>query len=180
VGASLRSGSHAGLEDGSAYLSLELKEWSASRVREALRSAPREPSSPRGRLAAGLSVAARPLAAVLSRRMGSTALVSSLGRVAAPSEVHQLAFFPVAHGRSGVALGMATVQDVTVITWRCRRRSFSAQAAEDLADVVLGELDGGLGGLKQRGKAERSPPDGGLGGRKQRGKAERSPPGYGA
>jgi hypothetical protein len=60
------------------------------------------------------------LAGMLERRTGSTLLVSHLGSIVPAGGVVEAAFFPAAHGRSGVALGGVTVDGRTTLTLRAR------------------------------------------------------------
>jgi len=81
-----------------------------------------------------------PVAKVLSARMGSTLLVSNLGLLRGPPGLGSVEFYPVAHGRSGVALGAASVGDRTVLTLRARRRDFDEEDLRDLLTRIAGRL----------------------------------------
>src|SRR5205823_11229268 len=106
-------------------------------IRSALEAAQPEPPPPAGsRLLPLAATLTRPLAG----RLGSTLLVSNLGRVEAPPEVRSISFWPVAHGRSGIALGVATVGDRTVLGLRARRSSFTPAGAQRFLDAVASEL----------------------------------------
>jgi hypothetical protein len=70
------------------------------------------------------------LLAPVAGRLSDTVLVSNLGRLTLPG-VARLAFFPVARGRSAVAVGCATAGDgPAVVTVRAR----------DLAPATVGSL----------------------------------------
>ncbi len=140
VGVSLRPGRVAGLDEGSAYMLLRLPRWDADAVRRTLRNGVLEPVSPSGRTGRALDVVARPVARLMSDRMGSSGLVSSIGRLDVPPEVHAVALYPVAHGRSGVALGAAAAHGTTTLAFRMRRRDFGREAVEEFASTFLSEL----------------------------------------
>lgn len=76
---------------------------------------------------------------LLANRLGSTVLVSNLGRIADPG-VAELRFWPVASGPAGFAIGLASAAEVTTVTVRLRGRWFVAEAAERVADLVAAEL----------------------------------------
>jgi hypothetical protein len=139
IGASLRPGSNLALEDRSAYLRLPVTSEDPSVLEQAIRGAPLEPGDAPAAIRR-VAALARPAARLMAGRLGSTALVSSLGRVTAPPLVRAIHFFPVAHGPSGVSVGMASVDETTVLTVRCPRRRFSEQAAGRLADAIVKEL----------------------------------------
>jgi hypothetical protein len=74
-----------------------------------------------------------------ARRLGSTLLVSHLGRVQADG-VDEVAFYPLAGGGSGLALGAATVGSSTTITLRARGAQHSRADLELLLDAVVDAL----------------------------------------
>ena len=76
---------------------------------------------------------------VLARRLGSTVLVSHLGRVEAAS-VTSAAFYPMAGGGSGLALGAVTVGSTTTLTLRARARQHSSDELGRLLDDVVARL----------------------------------------
>jgi hypothetical protein len=137
VGASRRRGDAPTLADESAYLRLSLPVWAPEVVRAALREAVPEP-----RLAIWepAAMAVWPLARAASRRLGSTALVSNLGTISGPAALQRISFWPVAHGRSGVAVGAATVGERTTITLRARRSDFGADAGMRLLEEIAHRL----------------------------------------
>jgi hypothetical protein len=136
VGASRRPGTAPTLEEGSAYLRLRLQSTEQEDIRRALGKALPQPAAP---ALTGLGPLA-PFARRLSGRLGSTMLVSNLGRLTGPAELLRVAFYPVAHGRSGVAFGAATVRGVGVLTIRARRRDFDREAARQLLTLAASEL----------------------------------------
>src|SRR6266540_1297416 len=134
VGASRRPGDRLTLADESTWMRVRVDAWSPETVRSALRASAVEFGPPvRGPAA----LAAWPVARATSRRSGSTALVSNLGRIEGAPGLRSLAFWPVAHGRSGVAIGAATVGERTTITLRARRSDFGpgpgARRLEEIA-----------------------------------------------
>jgi hypothetical protein len=137
VGASRRAGDGLRLEERSAYLRFPVTGLpDEDRVRQVLRRTPPQPPAP---AMAGLGPAAALVRAV-SGRLGSTLLVSHLGTLKGPPELRSVAFYPVAHGRSGVAVGAACVREVTTLTLRARRRDFDRSAAEALLAAVARQL----------------------------------------
>jgi hypothetical protein len=138
VGLSRRPGSAPTLADQSAYARVSLAGRDLAATRLALASARPEPAPPAGSRA--LAVAAR-LARPLAGRMGSTLLVSNLGRIEAPDDVRSISFWPVAHARSGVAMGVATVGDATVLGLRARRTSFDEAGATSLLEAIRRDLE---------------------------------------
>jgi hypothetical protein len=146
VGASRRPGIDLRLEDRSAYLRIRVGAAEAGgedAVRAMLATARPGPPIPGGRAAGLLASPAAAVAGRLSGRLGSTLLVSSLGSVAGPPGLRSVAFHPVAHGRSGVALGLASVGDTTTVTLRARRRDFGPEGAAALLGAVAAQLSSG-------------------------------------
>jgi len=138
VGLSRRPGSAPALADQSAYARVSLAGRDLVATRLALASARPEPAPPAGSRA--LAVVAR-LARPLAGRVGSTLLLSNLGRIEAPEDVLSITFWPVAHGRSGVALGVATVGDATVLGLRALRTSFDEAGASSLLEAIRRHLE---------------------------------------
>jgi hypothetical protein len=140
IGASLRPGSEAGLEDRSVFLRLAMDaEEDQAALAEAIRTAPHDRPDPAA-LVRWMSPVLRPLVRLAAPRMGSTAFLSSLGRVSGPSIVRAIQFFPVAHGLSGVSVGMGGVGEGSVLTVRCPRRRYSKEGAGALADSIADHL----------------------------------------
>lgn len=75
---------------------------------------------------------------VLAPRLGSTVLVSHLGRVEA--SVTRAAFYPMAGGGSGLAVGAITVGDTTTLTLRARARQHSSEGLGRLLDDIVARL----------------------------------------
>ena len=86
--------------------------------------------------AATVSGPVRVATRLLSRRLGSTLLVSHLGALHVPGAVGA-AFHPVSGGGSGVSLGAVALDDATTLTLRARGRQHGrAELAALLADVA--------------------------------------------
>jgi hypothetical protein len=136
VGASRRDGSRLSPAADTALVRLRLPARpTVDDVRRALAGTPPEPTVPR-------STKGRPWWPVrlLASRLGATFLASNLGVVDAGGHLRSLAFYPTASGRSGVAVGAATVGDTTTITLRARRASFDRAATERLLAAILDDL----------------------------------------
>lgn len=106
-------------------------------TRAVLTDAAPEPDFPASR-GAGLA----PLATkVLSSRLGSTALVSSLGVVAGGEQIFRsLRLYPAPSGPSGVAVGAVNTGGVGTITLRARRRDFGPAQADRMLQEYLESL----------------------------------------
>ena len=76
------------------------------------------------------------------RALGSTVLVSNLGRIDGARDLRALLFHPVAYGRSGVAIGAATVAGRTTVTFRGRAGEFVPQDGRALLERIAAELHG--------------------------------------
>ncbi len=74
-----------------------------------------------------------------SRRLGSTVLVSHLGRVEGGS-VRDGAFYPVAGGGSGMSLGAVTISGRTTVTLRARGRQHDPVGLEQLLATIIARL----------------------------------------
>jgi hypothetical protein len=139
-GASLRPGSEPGLEDRSVFLRLAVgADEDQAALAEAIRAAPHERPDPPA-LVRRMSPVLRPLVRLVAPRLGSTAFLSSLGRVSGASIVRAIQFFPVAHGLSGVSVGMGGVEETSVLTVRCPRRRFSEDGSAALAAAIADHL----------------------------------------
>ncbi|HEX3316748.1 MAG TPA: hypothetical protein VHR88_01940 [Solirubrobacteraceae bacterium] len=136
IGASRRDGTSPRLGHEAAWLRLALAADDDAAVRLALERAMPAPTG------GGLPIprVLRPLARRAAEQLGSTLLVSNLGSLQGPAELQSVAFFPKAYGRSGVALGAATVGDASTITMRARARSFGREDLERLLAQVVREL----------------------------------------
>lgn len=72
---------------------------------------------------------------VLAHRLGSTLLVSNLGRIDDPG-VSRVEFWPVPAGPAGVCLGLASAGERRTLTVRARRGWFDAAAADALVEMA--------------------------------------------
>ena len=77
-----------------------------------------------------------------SGRLGSTVLVSHLGRVEGGS-VRGGAFYPVAGGGSGMSLGAVTIAGQTTVTLRARGRQHDPVGLEQLLSTIVARLAAG-------------------------------------
>lgn len=141
IGASHRAGDAITLDHAAAWMRVRPGRGDDAIVAARIAAEQPRPVGPPARLPGPAIGAIR----LLSKRLGSTFLVSNLGLIAAPPAVTSLAFFPVAHGRSGVAFGAATVGNASTITIRARARRFDAAAAAEILDRVAGELGAATG-----------------------------------
>jgi hypothetical protein len=137
IGASERSGASPTLEHRAAWMRILVSSGDDETVAAALRAAPALPVAPPTQRLAG---AGRMAARLLSRRLGSTLLMSSLGALTGPPNLHEVAFYPVTHGDRAVALGAATISGRSTITLRGEARDFDAPSLERLLDMLAGEL----------------------------------------
>ena len=143
IGAGRTSPAGAPLADRSALLRLrDVERLEQEQVARALRDAPWVPP-PTANAASrpALETALR----VLAPRLGSTLLVSHLGRVTAP-QVESLAFYPVTAGGTGLALGAVTHRGATVLTLRARARDWDAGALMQLLERMPAALARGVEG----------------------------------
>ncbi len=139
VGASRRAGRSASLDDAprrSAWFRIRITDLDPNAIRDQLRRQPPEPTP----VLPALAPAAGWLGRGLASRLGSTLLVSNLGRLEPHGPVTAAAFYPSAHGRSGLSVGCVTVDETTTVTVRARRRDYTEQAAADLLADITGSL----------------------------------------
>jgi hypothetical protein len=141
VGLSTVPGSDPRLGDHSALLRLAPASLrSAELVREALRTQGVEP--PPGDETydrrPGLARLTTRLQGVLSSRLGSTVLVSHLGRVDAG--LADLAFYPVSGGGSGLALGAVVQEGRTTLAARARGAQHDREGLDRILDAVADRL----------------------------------------
>jgi len=140
VGATRGSGRSPSLTPRAAWLRVRIVDPQPRIVRRLLDDATPEPRWTS-------SILSTPPGAWLARRLagrtGSTLLVSNLGRLDSAGSVRAAAFYPMAHGRSGVSIGCVTARESTVITLRARRSDFGAAAAAELLDLVVMRLRNG-------------------------------------
>ena len=67
-------------------------------------------------------------------------LLSNLGRIEDAGPIRYGAFYPAAHGRSGIGVGVVTVNDTLTLTLRARRSEFTREAAETILRSIAEEL----------------------------------------
>jgi hypothetical protein len=135
VGASRRDGGDIDLHEASTYLRFRPGRGEAD-VRAQLAAARPQPGGPTLRTLGPLA----PVAGALSRRLGSTMLVSNLGALSGPTGLLRVEFYPVSHGRSGVALGAASTTGRTVLTLRARRSDFDESDLQRLLGMIAERL----------------------------------------
>lgn len=140
VGATRASRAIPTPDDDSSYLRIRnVEALSEADIARALRTAAPEPRTAEGVRVSG---ALANVVAWLSRRLGSTVLVSHLGQVEGDA-VRSLEFYPVTGGRSGVSVGAASVGDQTTITMRARGGEHTPADLGDLLGQVVDELAAG-------------------------------------
>jgi hypothetical protein len=137
VGASSAHADRATIGLNAAWLRFEVTDPSPEAIRRRLAAIAPEPRVSSRALDTAPGAA---LARSLSRRTGSTVLVSNLARLKPAGSVRSAAFYPQAHGRSGVSVGCVTTRDATVITLRARRSDYSLQAAVWLSRMIARRL----------------------------------------
>jgi hypothetical protein len=137
VGASRRADASPAIGPGSAWFRLGLDDPRPEVIEERFRAERPEPA--RGSALVGAAPSALS-ARLLARRLGSTLLVSNLARMDPSGSVRAGAFFPAAHGRSGIALGCLTTPGRTVLTLRARRSDYTREGAGRLVAMVAGAL----------------------------------------
>ncbi|QNN53041.1 hypothetical protein [Nocardioides mesophilus] len=144
VGASRRTrGEPLRPDRATAYLRIELPDDATpEQVARQLRETLPEPDFPVTR---GLGLGPL-LTRALASRLGATALVSNLGRLADDGAVLRTRFWPAASGPCGVAVGLSTVGTASTLTVRARRTAFDRSAAESLLGLVRDGLAPGTGG----------------------------------
>jgi hypothetical protein len=138
VGASSRPGSEPGIARSAAWFRLPVPEPTAEAVAARLRAAGPEPEPSASMMRAASRTG---LSRALADRTGSTLLVSNLGGLvgAGAGDVLSAAFYPAAHGRSGVAVGAVGQGGGTWITVRARARTYSHDVAWALLERVVEE-----------------------------------------
>lgn len=77
---------------------------------------------------------------MLSGRLGSTLLVSNLGRLEG-RDLEDARFWPVPAGPAGTAIGLASAGGTTTVSVRLRRGWFGRAEAVRFAELVAGELE---------------------------------------
>jgi hypothetical protein len=141
VGVSTISGQELRVGDDSGFLRITgAEELDMDGLRRALAEAPLQVG---GTAQGGTALRAGGLIRWASKRfasrLGSTLLVSHLGRVQADS-LEEVAFYPLAGGGSGLALGAATVGSRTTITLRARAERHATADLGLLLDAIADVL----------------------------------------
>lgn len=141
VGVSRVGGGETRIADHSALLRLrDVEQLDLAGVQAALSSAAMQPDAAgAGAEGAGGGALMRWGLRVMAPRLGSTLLVSHLGRLSAPGVEH-LAFHPVTAGGTGISLGAATLGEATTLTLRARGRAWTHNDLERLLEVVARKL----------------------------------------
>jgi len=144
IGAARREDTPAGsaprIADRSELLRLrDVEDLDLGAVERLVREAPTQPPVEAGGAAGGRAV--ETALRVLAPRLGSSVLVSHLGRVTAP-EVADLAFHPVTAGGTGLSLGAVGSGDRTVLGLRARRSQWADTSLAVLLEVVAASLTG--------------------------------------
>ena len=115
----------------------DLEEASADEVEDRLRTAPLEAAPTSGRAATARLMAGG--MRLLSRRLGSTLLVSHLGEVTAEGTTG-LAFHPVTAGGTGLSLGAVGFRGSTTLTLRARAGQWDRPGLDGLLSEIATEL----------------------------------------
>jgi hypothetical protein len=137
IGAAATPGVSPSIGRQAAWFRIHLADSSLATVRDALAGATLEPEQPTAGLRFASSMG---ISRMVAARTGSTLLVSHLGRLHPDVGLKRAAFFPSAHGRSGVAVGGITVGDTTTLSVRARRSEFDSDAARSLLELVRRSL----------------------------------------
>lgn len=143
IGASRVGGTPLRLGNHSALIRLtRMAGVDAAGCRTRLQQAAAQPDEMSGHASGLLHLATSVALRVLRRRLGSTVLVSHLGRVEAPM-VRSLALYPVTGGGSGLSVGAVSLvagdSTTTVVTARARGAEFSGDALARLLEGVIGD-----------------------------------------
>jgi hypothetical protein len=144
VGASARTGSAVRVGRDAAWFRVAVPEGAtADDVRQLMASRGPEPPAAPATLRAARATG---LAARLERRTGSTLLVSNLGGMVPDDALAEAAFYPSAHGRSGLAVGAVRAGGRTTLTVRARRSGFTEEEARRFLTLVAGRVAASGGG----------------------------------
>jgi hypothetical protein len=140
-GTSAAGGAGGPIADRSALIRLrDVEHLDVDAVADALRHAPTERAP---HTAGGGAAVLRAGLRLLAPRLGSTILVSHLGRVRADG-VTGLVFHPVTAGGSGLSLGAVTLDGaspVTTLSLRARGSQWTHDGLEQLLEAVVAGLD---------------------------------------
>ena len=133
-----RSGDDDRIANRSALIRLtDLEDASPEEVEDRLRNAPLEAAPTGGRPATARLMAGG--MRLLSRRLGSTLLVSHLGEVTAEGATG-LAFHPVTAGGTGLSLGAVGLRGSTTLTLRARAGQWDRPGLDGLLSEIATEL----------------------------------------
>jgi hypothetical protein len=142
VGVSRTGGANLSIGENSGWLRIRnVEQMSPDQVARAVASAPLV-STPTGVLRSRptrdrlVSTGLR----LMAPRLGSTLLVSHLGRVQAPG-VEDLAFFPITGGGSGMSLGAVTLENRTTLTLRARGRQHSDEGLQEILEALAEHVE---------------------------------------
>ncbi|MBV9832245.1 MAG: hypothetical protein JOZ82_11690, partial [Marmoricola sp.] len=141
VGVSTVGGTELRVGDDSGYLRISGAErLDVPQVQDALRRAPLElGGTARSRASVRAAGLIRWGSRVLASRVGSTLLVSHLGRVTAEG-LEELRFYPVTATGSQVSLGASTLGGHTTVTLRSRAARHATGDLEELLDAIAASL----------------------------------------
>ena len=141
VGVSTVDGSDLRVGDDSGFLRLaEAERLDVSSLSAELARTPLQVGgTARNRSARRLGWLIRWASRVFSSRLGSTLLVSHLGRITG-STVSDVAFYPLAGNGSGVSVGAATVDGRTTLTIRARGAQHGTADLAELLDAIAARL----------------------------------------
>ena len=141
VGVARAGGTRTQVADDSGFLRLtDVERLAPAEVEAAIGRAPLQfGGSAQGGVARAASGLIRTGARLLAPRLGSTLLVSHLGRIDADG-LDAIAFHPLAGGGSGVSLGAASVRGRTVLTLRARGAAHTTVDLERLIGRIADRL----------------------------------------
>lgn len=141
VGVSTVDGSQPRIGDASGFLRLtDVQRRSPADLRRAVREAPLQVGgTAQGATARRAGRLIRWASTRFAGRLGSTVLVSHLGRVTAPG-VTGLAFYPLSGTGSGLSLGAVTVAGRTTLTLRARGERHATTDLQHLMDRLVARL----------------------------------------
>jgi hypothetical protein len=137
VGASLRPGSTPVIEDRSAFLEIEPEApYAGEEISALLRNT--QPKTVVGTPALAPPAA---LMRMAGARLGPTILVSSLAAVTdEEGTLREVAFFPVAYGRSGLAIGLASVDGLATVSLRSANGHLGRGELQAILAGILGSV----------------------------------------
>lgn len=116
-----------------AYLRLvDVSPGDVGAARDQLAATAPEPDFPSSRVGGLAPMATR----LLQPRLGSTVLISNVGRVDGAEGIRSMAILPTASGPSGLAVGAMTAGETGTLSVRARRNAFTEAGARRLLDSV--------------------------------------------